>query len=112
MSETRALYGVSGQTGPNPSSLLPFHDAGYVAPTNEDIRAITQRFNLTGAGVARLTGVLARTVRKWMAAPSVANHSPIPYAAWRLLLIETGTVQPGALDAARTSGMVDVPATE
>lgn len=107
MSETRALYGVSGQTGPNPSSLLPFHDPGFLAPTHEDLRAITQRFNLTGAGVSRLTGVLSRTVRKWMAAPTAANHSPMPYAAWRLLLIETGTVQPGVLEDIRTTSVGD-----
>lgn len=103
MSETRALYGVSGHPGPNPSSLLAFHDPAYESPSSDDVRAITQRFNLTGAGVARLTGVLSRTVRKWMAPPTVANHSPIPYAAWRLLLIETGTVQPGVLEAVRTT---------
>lgn len=107
MSETRSIYGVSGHSGPNPLSLLPFHESGYVAPTNDDVRAITQRFNLTGAAVARLTGVLSRTVRKWLAKPTVANHSPIPYAAWRLLLIETGTVQPGAMEAARTKAMED-----
>src|SRR5450830_1775402 len=104
MSETRALYGVSGQTGPNPSSLLPFHEKAYVPPTHTDVRAITQQFNLTGSSVARLTGVLPRTVRKWLAAPTVANHSPIPYAAWRLLLIETGSVAPGSMQAACNIG--------
>lgn len=106
MSETDVGYGVSGQTGPNPLSLLPFHDPAYMSPTNEDLRALAERFSLSGAGVARLTGVLARTVRKWMAAPTVSNHSPIPYAAWRLLLIESGTVERGAIDSARAGSIV------
>jgi hypothetical protein len=75
---------------PAPASLLPFSDPGFVAPTHADVRALTQRYKLTGAAVAQLTGVLPRTVRKWLAPPNVANHSPIPYAAWRLLLIEVG----------------------
>jgi hypothetical protein len=108
MSEIRVVHRVSGQTGPNPMSLLPFHDPAYESPTNEDLRAITQRFSLSGAGVARLTGVLSRTVRKWMSAPTVSNHSPIPYAAWRLLLIESGTVQCGAIDSI-AAGSVDPP---
>lgn len=112
MSETQTRDEVSGPSGPKPSSLLPYHDSEYIAPTHDDVRAIAQRFSLSGAAVARLTGVLPRTVRKWMAPPDVANHSPIPYAAWRILLIETGTVQPGALDVARTTKISDIPSTD
>ena len=100
MSETRALYRVSGLAGgPKPAALLPFHDPAFVAPTYTDVRALTQQHNLSGAAVARITGVLPRTVRKWLAPPEVANHTAIPYAAWRLLLLETATVAPLGLSA-------------
>jgi hypothetical protein len=93
MPETRADCRVSDLfEGPKPASLLPFPDPSFVAPTHLDIRAVTQHYKLTGAAVAQLTGVLPRTVRKWLAPPEVANHAPIPYAAWRLLLIEVGLV--------------------
>lgn len=96
MPETRAVGRVSDLfEGPKPATLLPFHDPGFVGPTHADIRAVTQRYKLTGAAVAQLTGVLPRTVRKWLAPPEVANHAPMPYAAWRLLLIEVGLVTPG-----------------
>ncbi|TQK07839.1 transcriptional regulator [Herbaspirillum sp. SJZ107] len=83
---------------PKPATLLPFHDVGFVAPTYTDVRALTQRYKLTGAAVARITGVLPRTVRKWHAPPETTNHSPIPYAAWRLLLIEAGAVAPTGIE--------------
>lgn len=95
MSETRAEQRVSGLSeGPKPASLLPYHDPGYLAPTHLDVRAITQQFNLTGRNIAHLIGVAPRTVRKWLAPPEAENHAPMPYAAWRLLLIETGVVSP------------------
>jgi hypothetical protein len=94
MSEARAKNQVSGLlTGPNPGTLLPFHDPDFIAPTHVDLRAITQQHALTGTAVARITGVLPRTVRKWLAPAEVANHTQIPYAAWRLLLIEIGVVE-------------------
>jgi hypothetical protein len=42
--------------------------------------------------IAQVTGVTPRTVRKWLAPPEAENHALVPYAAWRLLLIETGVV--------------------
>jgi len=96
--DTPANSGVSNlEEDPRPATLLPFHDPGFVAPTHVDVRAVTRRYKLTGASVARITGVLPRTVRKWHASSDVANHAPIPYAAWRLLLIETGLVAPSGL---------------
>lgn len=95
MPETLVIHGVSDLSeGPKPATLLPFRDPEFVAPTHIDVRAITQRYKLTGSAVASLTGVLPRTVRKWLAPPGVANHAAIPYAAWRLLLIEVGLVGP------------------
>lgn len=95
MTEALEQSGASGSSyDPKHATLLPFHDPGFVAPTHSDVRALTRRYSLTGATVARITGVLPRTVRKWLASPEVTNHTAIPYAAWRLLLIETGLVKP------------------
>jgi hypothetical protein len=98
MSESHAEQWDSGLTeGPNPATLLPFHDPGFSAPSHSDVRVVTVRFKLTGSTVARVTGVTPRTVRKWLAPPTAENHAPMPYAAWRLLLIETGVVVPCSL---------------
>jgi hypothetical protein len=95
MSESPAGQGDSGLSqGPNPATLLPFHDPAFTAPSHNDVRAVTQRYSLTGSALARVTGVTPRTVRKWLAPPEVENHAPMPYAAWRLLLIEAGIVKP------------------
>lgn len=100
MSETPAEQRVSGlPPGPKAATLLPYHNPAFVPPTHLDIRAITQRYELSGAAVARITGVVPRTVRKWLAPPEAENHSPMPYAAWRLLLIETGVVSPTGIPA-------------
>jgi hypothetical protein len=100
MSEILPKQGVSGlTTGPKPETLLPFYDPAFVAPTHLDVRVITQRYKLTGAAVAQITGVTPRTVRKWLAPPEAENHAPMPYAAWRLLLIETGVVPTVGLPA-------------
>lgn len=98
MSESRAVPRDSSlREGPNPATLLPFEDPGFIAPTHVDVRAITQRYMLTGSTVARITGVSPRTVRKWLAPPDAVNCAPMPYAAWRLLLIEAGAVMPRGL---------------
>jgi hypothetical protein len=95
MSESHAEQWDSGPNkGPNPAAMLPFYDPAFVAPSYVDVRAVTQQYKLTGSTVARVTGVVPRTVRKWLAPPDADNHAPMPYAAWRLLLIETGLVKP------------------
>jgi hypothetical protein len=94
MSESPAGQGGAGLArGPDPATLLPFHDPAFIAPSHNDVRAVTERCRLTGSALARLTGVTPRTVRKWLAPPEVENHAPMPYAAWRLLLIEAGIVE-------------------
>lgn len=98
MSESRAIYVVSADSaGPSEASLLPFDDPGYSPPTWEDVRAVVRSFNLTGSQVADLVGVSSRGVRKWMSPPDTANHAPMPYAAWRLLLIAAQLAQPPEL---------------
>lgn len=48
--------------------------------TPADLRDLMRRGKLTGAAVARLTGVNARTVRRWL-----SGDSAIPFAAYALL---------------------------
>jgi len=95
MTETRKGYLVSGQPqGPREETLLEFDDPDFEQPTWEEVRAVMRRFSLTGSQVSRLTGVNSRGVRKWTSPPDTSSHAPIPYAAWRLLLIATGLVEP------------------
>lgn len=93
MSETRAHYAVSGLTeGPKRESLLPFNSPEYQPPSWVEVRAVVRRLRMTGSELADFVGVQPRTVRKWLAPPDAANNSPIPYAAWRLVLVEAGIV--------------------
>jgi hypothetical protein len=95
MTETRTQYLVPGhKDGPSDAALLPYDDPGYCQPSWQEVRAVIQQTGLTGAGVANLVGVGSRTVRKWVSPPDTSNHAPIPYAAWRLLLIAAGLVKP------------------
>ena len=98
MSETRSPYVVSGRSsGPDSSTLHQFDSPLYTQPSWEDVRAVIERISLTGSQVAALVGVQARTVRKWTSPPETSNHAPIPYAAWRLLLIAADLVKPTIL---------------
>lgn len=98
MSETRTPYVVSGRsTGPDNATLHQFDSPLYVPPSWEDVRAVIERISLTGSQVAALVGVQSRTVRKWTSPPETSNHAPIPYAAWRLLLIAAELVPPTKL---------------
>jgi hypothetical protein len=81
-----------------PATLLRFVDQDYSKPSPGDVRALLHLKNLTASMAADLTGVSSRTVRKWTSQTDSPNHAPIPYAAWRILLIETGIV--GNADAA------------
>jgi len=93
MSETRAEYLVSGlPRSPRQATLLRQVDPEYDPPTCEDLRIVMRTAQLTGPAVAARTGVSPRTVRKWTSAPDTANYVPIPYAAWRLLLLEVKLV--------------------
>lgn len=91
MTEERAEYKVSGQTEIRQGCLLPFRDPGYQAPTPDEIREAIKRGGLTGAAAGELLGVTGRTIRKW-----IGNERPIPYSAWRLLLIEVGIADEGS----------------
>jgi len=75
-----------------PSTLLRFSDQGYTEPTWEDLRMLMHVAQLSGSRAGDLAGVSSRKVRKWASPPSHPDHLPIPYAVWRLLLLETGLV--------------------
>ena len=66
----------------NPNSQLPFYHSNYQQPTFEELRVVMKSQGWTGAKVAALVGVDSRTVRRW-----TGNERPVPYSAWRLLLI-------------------------
>lgn len=61
-------------------TLLPFN-SGWVQPDADEIRKLLKFAELSGSDAGKLVGVSSRTVRKW-----VGGQSPIPYAAWALLI--------------------------
>ena len=76
-----------------------FSDPGYIPPTWSDLRDLMALMGWQGADVAAITGAAStakagsRTVRRWTADPDKTQEARnIPYAAWRLLLIESGIV--------------------
>jgi DNA-binding transcriptional regulator YiaG len=75
-----------------PSTLRRYTDPEYSAPTWEDVQFFMHLAQLSASGVADLVGVSSRTVRKWTSPTGSPNNAPIPYAAWRLLLVEKGCV--------------------
>lgn len=89
MSEERAQYRVNRQEIRS-QCRVPFSDIGYEPPTIEEIRAALSHGGLTGAAAGRVVGVTGRTIRKW-----TGGEREIPYAAWRLLLLEVGLALKG-----------------
>lgn len=76
-----------------------FTDPAYIPPTWQDLRDLMAATGWKGADVAAITGAAStpqagsRTVRKWTANPEQTSEArSISYAAWRLLLIESGSV--------------------
>lgn len=94
MSIDKPTYKTTGNSI-NQAALLSYADPGYQAPTFEDVAAAKQSSGLSAAEIGRLVGVEARTVRKWLAPPTVQNSARMPYAAWRLLVIHCGLAKPG-----------------
>ena len=63
--------------------LLPFGHPDYRPPTTDEIRALLRLGELSGSAAGLLLGVNGRTIRKW-----TGGEREIPYAAWRLLIVE------------------------
>ena len=74
-------------------TYLPKYHPDYQQPTTDDIRDVLRRHELSGAKAGALLGVGSRAIRKW-----VGGEHPIPYSAWRLLLIITREVKPDKTD--------------
>lgn len=91
MSESIPRYNVSAGPRLRPATLLRQDEPGFDPPTYEDVQALSAASGLTGGTLANLAGLSnARSFRRWTAPPGAKNSTPIPYAAWRILLIETG----------------------
>lgn len=89
MTEERATYS-SGQLKLRPQTRLKIEHPDFEAPNDSDVRALKDITGMTGGELARMVGVDARTWRAWSAPQSAERRQRIPYAAWRLLLIECG----------------------
>jgi len=102
--ETRPFYDVGGSL---PSSLdsfsnrpcaLVFSNAGYVPPTPQEVDQLIKLKGWSQSQAAALVGVSfhpkkgSSTIRKWRSNPDSDDFRPIPYSAWRLLLIYAGVV--------------------
>lgn len=74
------------------TTKLRFFDPAYTPATADDLRELMRQTGLTGSQAARLVGVNSRTIRKWATSHGLPNSGDIPYAAWRLLLLETGLI--------------------
>lgn len=81
-------------TRPDPATLLPYGTDGYKEPGAADLRALMLALDITAENVAVLVGVEPRAVGRWLARPTAKTRAQIPYAAWRLLLIDAGLVYP------------------
>ncbi len=96
--ETIAQYQVTPKDL-DPAILAPAN-AGFRQPTPEELRQVIKRCyrpdggTFSGSDVADLTGTTSRTVRRWTSFGDDDTHKDIPYAAWRLLLIAAGLVEP------------------
>lgn len=102
MTETRGVYNVPGRQELRPGTLLRFTDPGYEPPTHEDLRTLKTLSGKTGGELAALVGLQdARTFRKWTAPPDANQRAQIPYAAWRLMLIELGMLTNAEQDCVR-----------
>ncbi len=63
-------------------SLRPFYHPDYQPPSTQELLSLMKDCAWTGAKVGALVGVDSRTVRRW-----TEGERPIPYSAWRLLLL-------------------------
>ena len=82
-----------------------FDDPDYRPPTPEEVRSLLHLARWSPRDAARRLGADAdldagaRRVRSWCARRDDDEYRPIPYAAWRLGLIEAGLVDPTSRSA-------------
>ena len=66
------------------TTMLLYTHPDYTPPTPDEVKALLKDMKLTGKEAAKILGVSSgRTIRKW-----TGGTTKIPYAAWRLLLLE------------------------
>ena len=82
----------------NRHCTLRYDDPQYQPPEPEEVAALIAIMGWSQNDVAKKTGVKwdwkkgSSTVRRWKTSKSSREHRDIPYAAWRLLLLESGVV--------------------
>ena len=70
-----------------PETLARWDTGQFTTPTPDEIRALLSEQGWTGAQAGSIVGVDSRTIRRW-----TGGERGMPYAAWRLLLIEAGLI--------------------
>lgn len=76
----------------NPRTLLDCRDPRYQHPGHEDVMYLKDSSGLTYRQLGEAVNYRGRQVQAWTARPGSAKSAEIPYAAWRLLLVELGIV--------------------
>lgn len=72
---------------------LKWTDEGYQHPEPKDVAELIQLTGWSQNDVAKIVGVNfdakrgSSTIRKWKTQKSKDDHRPIPYSAWRLMLL-------------------------
>ena len=93
MSEDLAPYYVPSEQKLPPEMLLKFSEEGFQPPSADDVRMLKRLSGLSGRQLCEIAGVTdPRTFRRRTAPHDAPNSKQIPYAVWRLLLIELGFV--------------------
>ncbi len=103
MSEDRAEYRIDGvdltlKELASRSCSRRFDDPQYRPPTPLEIDGLiklagwSQREAALVVGANFTPGKGSTTIRKWRAKEGAPEHRVIPYAAWRLMLLEAGVV--------------------
>lgn len=103
MSESPASYGSDAlpqtlDAFSNKDCSRLFVDECYVTPTPDEIDQLIKLAGWSQNDAAKLVGVKwdvkkgSSTIRKWKSDKSKKDNRPIPYSAWRLMLIYAGVV--------------------
>lgn len=84
----------------NKPSARRFDDPEYIAPTPEEVKALRLAAGWNNRNIADIAGYPYNpkkgnnTLRRWQFPTAHKEYTAIPYAVWRLLLIEVGVVEP------------------
>ena len=76
---------------------LPVTDPDYTHPTHADLRLVLDDAGLIPPTAAELLGVTSETMKTWLA-PNENEKSPIPYSAWRALILELHAIDTKFID--------------